>query len=252
MQANLFATENGLQMTAVTAAEIQEIDRVATEELGPVLMQMMENAGRNLAEEVVEWTAGQPGLVAVLAGSGGNGGGVICGARHLANHGIETVVILSRPAEGLSPPAREQLGIYRETDGLVVGVDDVDRLRPGVVIDGLIGYSLRGTPRGVTAELIEWCNRSGAKIVSLDVPSGVDSTTGESPGVYVRADRTLTLALPKTGLATAKAGDLVLADIGIPAGVYARAGIDYRTPFSTGYRVKLDRIEGGTPSAVTV
>ncbi len=75
MAADLFATENGLAVIAVTVAEMREIDRVAVEELGPALMQMMENAGRNLAEEVMAWTAGQPGLVAVLAGSGGNGGG---------------------------------------------------------------------------------------------------------------------------------------------------------------------------------
>lgn len=244
MTADLFVTENGLAVTAVTAAEMREIDRVAVEELGPTLLQMMENAGRNLAGEVMYWTAERPGLVAVLAGSGGNGGGAICGARHLANHGVETVVCLSRAVEGLSPAAKEQLAIYRETDGLVVSVGKIGDLAPGVVIDGLLGYGLRGVPHGDTADLIQWCGRSGAKILSLDVPSGVDATTGEAAGAYVRPDRTMTLALPKTGLAEAETGKLVLADIGIPAGVYARAGIDYRTPFSDGYRVRL--VQTGT------
>ena len=191
------------------------------------------------------WTDGRPGLVVVLAGSGGNGGAAICGARHLANHGVETVVCLSRAVEGLSPAAKEQLAIYRETDGLVVSVGKIGELAPGVVIDGLLGYSLRGVPHGDMADLIEWCGRSGAKILSLDVPSGVDATTGEAAGAYVRPDRTMTLALPKTGLAEAETGKLVLADIGIPAGVYARAGIGYRTPFGSGYRVGLERVETG-------
>jgi NAD(P)H-hydrate epimerase len=241
MRANLFSTENGLEVTAVTVAEMREIDRLAMEELGPSLMQMMENAGRNLAEEVMAWTEGRPGLVAALAGSGGNGGGAICGARHLANHGVETVVCLSRPAAELSPAAKEQLAIYRETDGRVIDVDEIGELASKVLIDGLLGYSLRGVPHGETAALIEWCGRSEAKILSLDVPSGINATTGDAAGTYVRPDRTLTLALPKTGLAAADTGELVLADIGIPAGVYARAGISYRTPFLDGYRVRLVR-----------
>jgi NAD(P)H-hydrate epimerase len=113
-------------------------------------------------------------------------------------------------------------------------------LRPAI-IDGLIGYSLQGAPRGPTAALIHWCNGSTAPVLSLDVPSGIDSTTGSAPGDCLRPDRTLTLALPKTGLAPAATGALVLADIGLPAGVYARAGIDYQSPFASGYRVPLQR-----------
>ena len=247
-KAGRFATAEGMAVAAVTADEMRELDRVAVVGAGPTLLQMMENAGRNLAEEVLEWTAGRPGLVVVLAGSGGNGGGAICGARHLANHGVETVVVTTREEERMSPAARRQLEIHGETDGRLVAVDEVDDLEglaPEVLVDGLIGYGLRGAPRGVAAELIEWGKRSGAKILALDGPSGVDATTGEAPGAYLRADRTLTLALPKTGLATTKAGDLVLADIGIPAGVYARAGIEYRSPFGSSYRVKLERIGRG-------
>ncbi len=136
------------------------------------------------------------------------------------------------------------MAIYRETDGRVIRADEIGDLAAGVLIDGLLGYSLRGSPHGETAELIEWCGRSGAKILSLDVPSGVNATTGEAAGACVRPDRTMTLALPKTGLGTAATGELVLADIGIPAGVYERVGIDYQTPFSGGYRVRLVRTGG--------
>jgi NAD(P)H-hydrate epimerase len=237
----LFATADGTAVTAVTAAEMLHIDNEAVDGAGPALLQMMENAGRNLAEEVLDLAARRLGLIVILAGSGGNGGGAICAARHLANHGVATALVLTRPSERLSPAATQQLEIYAETNGQFHAADDVGSLVPGVIIDGLIGYGLRGAPRGPTAALIQWCNGSPAPVVSLDVPSGIDSTTGVAPGDYVRPDRTLTLALPKTGLATVQTGELILADIGIPAGVYARAGIDHESPFPGGYRVPLQR-----------
>lgn len=69
-----------------------------------------------------------------------------------------------------------------------------------LVVDALIGYSLCGAPQGRTAELIHLCNAHAARVLSLDVPSGLDATTGQMPGVVVRPERTLTLALPKMGL----------------------------------------------------
>ena len=238
----LFAAADGTAVTAVTAAEMLRIDNVAVDGAGPALLQMMENAGRNLAAEVLEWRAGTSDPVVVLAGSGGNGGGAICAARHLANHGVATALVLARPPERLSPAAGRQLAIYRDTGAPVIALDDLAGLAPTLIIDGLIGYSLRGAPRGLTADLIQWCNGFPAPVISLDVPSGIDSTTGDAPDDHVRPDRTLTLALPKTGLATAATGDLILADIGIPAGVYARAGIDYESPFAAGYRVPIQRL----------
>jgi NAD(P)H-hydrate repair Nnr-like enzyme with NAD(P)H-hydrate epimerase domain len=82
MDERAFRTGTGRQVPAVTAAEMREVDRVAVEEFGVSLLQMMENAGRNLARHVREVGAGP---VVVLAGNGGNGGGGLCGARHLRN-----------------------------------------------------------------------------------------------------------------------------------------------------------------------
>jgi NAD(P)H-hydrate epimerase len=118
-----------------------------------------------------------------------------------------------------------------------------DRLageQPDLIVDALIGYSLTGPPRGTAAELIRWAN-GRAPILSLDVPSGLDATTGEAPGEVARARWTMTLVLPKTGLLDERAGELVLADIGIPEGVYRRAAIPYRTPFDRRTRVPLRR-----------
>jgi hypothetical protein len=80
------------------------------------------------------------------------------------------------------------------------------------------------------AELIELCNRNATQVLSLDVPSGLDATTGETPGVAVRPDRTLTLALPKTGLAVIS-GEIYLADIGIPPEVFRPLGLSFAPLF---------------------
>ncbi|NNC39547.1 MAG: NAD(P)H-hydrate epimerase, partial [Acidimicrobiia bacterium] len=94
--------------------------------------------------------------------------------------------------------------------------------------------------RGVVETMIEWAAGHAAPVISLDVPSGVDSTTGHTPGAHVQAAVTLTLALPKTGLAVPAAGELLLADIGIPGEVYRRVGIDVAPEMFGGrYRVGL-------------
>jgi len=120
-----------------------------------------------------------------------------------------------------------------------------DVQKPDLVLDGLIGFSLRGEPTGAIAGLIRWVNRSGAPTLALDVPSGLDATTGVAHDPTIRATATLTLALPKTGLQSADAGlhvgELYLADIGIPPAVYRRKefGLDVGFPFASGSIVRL-------------
>jgi NAD(P)H-hydrate epimerase len=108
-----------------------------------------------------------------------------------------------------------------------------------LVVDALIGYGLTEAPRDRAADLIER-TADADRVCSLDVPSGVNATTGETPGVAADPDRVLTLALPKTGLTTVD-GDLLLGDIGIPVGVYRRLGMDFETPFRDAGRVPLHR-----------
>ncbi len=241
MRAASFTTADGEIAPAITTDQMREVDRVAIEETGPNLFQMMENAGRNLALLAIDtlgdqWRA-MP--IVVLAGTGGNGGGGICAARHLANRGADvTVVVTDESRLGDVPQA--QLEVFRGTPGRVGAVEIVSSLQPGLILDAVIGYSLRGAPRGPSRELIEWTNDQWAPVVALDVPSGIDSTTGEAPGASVRATRTMTLALPKTGLVTEAVGELWLADIGIPAEVYSRVGVDVpATLFGADFRVQL-------------
>ncbi len=240
--ATRFVTDSGIDIPVVTTDEMRELDRVAMEETGPNLFQMMENAGRNLALLAIEvlgegW---QTAKIVVLAGRGGNGGGGICAARHLANRRANVILILSDPDQLGDVPAFQRK-IFRETQGREVQAAQVAREPADLILDALIGYSLRDTPRGSAADLIRWANGTGAPILALDVPSGVDATTGETPGDALAPRWTMTLALPKAGLLRASTGDLFLADIGIPEGAYRRVARTYTPPFGDRYRIPLVR-----------
>lgn len=241
MTTRAFMTDAGVRVPAITTDQMREVDRVAIEEVGPNLYQMMENAGRNLAITVLETLGGDwsTAPIAVLSGTGGNGGGGICAARHLANRGADVTLVISDPGR-LTRVPNEQLEIYGGTKGKVAEASAIEKLRPGLVVDAIIGYSLRGPPRDAARRMIDWSGAQSAPVISLDVPSGIDATTGNALGPHVHPAVTLTLALPKTGLAVATTGELWLADIGIPAEVYRRVGIDAPTGlFGDRFRVPL-------------
>jgi NAD(P)H-hydrate epimerase len=236
----LFWTEKGVPVPAVTADQMREVDRIAVEDLGLGILQMMENAGRNLAANVVNMLGNARGEVTVLVGAGGNGGGGLCCARHLHNRGFEINLVLDRETSALRGAAADQLRILEATGLRPVGDLQAGEAvrRADVVVDTLIGYSLRGAPRGRAAELIDLCNREAAQVLSLDVPSGLNATTGEAPGLVLRPSRTLTLALPKTGLVSIH-GDLFLADIGIPPEVYEPLGLFLGPFFGDQYWIRI-------------
>ncbi len=237
-----FVTEFGVNVPAVTTEQMKELDRIAMEETGPNLFQIMENAGRNAAQVAIEMLgrAWQAARIVVLAGPGGNGGGGVCAARHLANRRGRVALVLSDPDHLRDVPAMQRK-IFHQTQGREIEISRIAEQRPDLIVDALIGYSLKAAPRGVAADLIRWANGIGAPILALDVPSGVDSTTGETPGVAITPQRTMTLALPKTGLFGAATGDLCLADIGIPEGAYRRVAATYIPPFEDRFWVSLTR-----------
>ena len=234
----------------VTADQMREVDRLAVDEFGITLFQMMENAGRALARlargrSLAGDARGK--RVLVLAGPGGNGGGGLVCARNLHNWGADVRVLVTAPPERMGDVPRHQLRLL-DAIGVptAVATDAAQLPEADLIVDALIGYSLRGAPSGATAALVRAANQHRAPILALDVPTGVDSTTGEVAGDAVRADATLTLALPKTGLRTAAAkeyvGELYLADISIPAELYARPslGLDVGPLFAAGDIIKLD------------
>lgn len=231
-----FETAAGREVVGITAERMRDVDRVAVEDVGLDLLQMMENAGRNLARHVPE----VDGEAVVLAGNGGNGGGGLACARHLANREVPVSVLLDRSPDELTGAAAHQRAILdRMSVPLHADLDAVPP-EPDVAVDALVGYGLGGELREPVASYVTWMNDRPETTVSLDVPTGLDATTGATGGPTVTPESTLTLALPKRGLADA-AGSLFLADVGVPRVVYDRLDIRYRDPFGAFDRVELLR-----------
>jgi NAD(P)H-hydrate epimerase len=224
------------KVPALSTDQMREVDRAMMEDYSISLLQMMENAGRGLAHLArIRFFDGDPRdkSALVLAGPGGNGGGALACGRRLANWGSRLSVVLSAPREKYGPVPAHQLRIL-DALGVTV-VDAVSGRSPEVhdqelIVDGLIGYSLTGPPREPVASLIRWTHGRAAPVVSLDVPTGVDSSSGKIHDPAVRATATLTLALPKTGLladgAAAHVGELYLADISVPPELYRGRGLE--------------------------
>lgn len=200
--------------------QMREVDRIMIEDLHIELIQMMENAGRNLAQLTLARFS--PARVLVLAGPGGNGGGGLVAARHLANRGVRVEVVLGTDRDKLGAVPAHQLDVISR-----MGVPIATEPSPAdLYIDALIGYSLTGNPRGHIAGLIEWLGGRLEPILALDTPSGLDVTTGEPGTPSVTATATLTLAAPKTGLLdAATVGELYLGDISVPPSVYDAFGL---------------------------
>ena len=219
----------------LSTEQMIEVDRAMMEDYRIDLVRMMENAGRNLAHLARErFLDGDPRgrHVIVLAGTGGNGGGALVAARRLHNYGTSVSVFTTKPDDAFNLVPGQQLDLLRRMDVTIESADAVASAETAdLVLDGVIGYSLRGAPRGAAGALIEWANAQSCPVLSLDAPSGVDTTTGTVFDPAVRATATMTLALPKVGLGTpgvqAHVGELYLADISVPPELYKKfLGID--------------------------
>ena len=234
-----FETETGIIIPAVTREQMVEIDRIAINVTGPNLFQMMENAGRNLAELTIRVLRNnRKQSIMVLAGTGGNGGGGISSARHLANKGFNVKVCITEPEKLKEVPAY-QLHILKYTTAKIISVKDLQNENPDIIIDAIIGYSLSGELKGKAFELIKWADQKHSTKISLDIPSGVNANTGESSKNFIKPDLTLTLALPKTGLLPELSGELFLGDIGIPKKVFEKIGLNFGNVFANSYLIKI-------------
>jgi len=235
-----FFTDSQMPVPAVNTEEMREIDRIAIQETGPNLFQMMENAGRNLAMLAIEilghhW---EKANIVILAGTGGNGGGGICAGRHLENRNAKVNLCMTNP-DKLADTPKYQLHVYQHANGRILQQQQLFRTPCDLVIDAIFGYGLTSEPGGKAKELIAWANSKNVPKISLDVPSGVHATNGRTPGIYIQPEFTLTLALPKTGLLPKLTGGLYLADIGIPVQTFIRIGINYTYPFDKSFMIKL-------------
>jgi NAD(P)H-hydrate epimerase len=238
----------------VDAATMSEVDRLAIEDYGITLLQMMEQAGSHLAEVARLELGGdlRQQSIVVAVGPGNNGGGGLVAARHLMNRGASVRVVLARPALRMTEAGRHQLAtlISMGASCCVVTYDLTDEeleqalARADLVVDAILGYNIHGAPRGEIERLVGFIVRSKRPVLSLDVPTGLDPDTGSASGIVIRARATVTLALPKRGLlapaGTGPTGRLYLADIGLPAAVYAQLGIDVGPLFVAGRIIALD------------
>ena len=238
----------------VTAGEMAAIDHAAISGMGIPSLTLMARAGRESAHAIVAWwrgvtgtpdrlhrrsvTAARPprGRVIVLAGRGNNGGdGFVC-ARHLKAAGFTVRILVAGEESSLSEDAaashaaceRERMPVTFLPDPRAwgEGSEAAHAARQAMfLVDALLGTGSQGAPRGAVAAAIEMAEGSAVPIASIDIPSGLDATTGYREHPSIKADLTLTLGLPKRGLTIepgrSSAGLVQVVDIGIPPAVVA-------------------------------
>ena len=199
------------------------VDRWAIEELGVPSLELMEAAGRAVAEVVAELAPEGP--VRVVCGKGNNGGDGFVAARLLREMGFEVEALLLWPGEELRGDAAVN---FERFGGALLEDDLMDRLADsGAVVDAIFGTGFEGAPRGPAAAAIREINSCGAPVVACDIASGVDASSGEVAGEAVEADVTVSFHAAKLGQRVAPGkgctGELRVAPIGIPAGAPGEA-----------------------------
>jgi len=220
------------QFGSLTSGQVAALDQAAVA-CGVDILQLMEVAGWQVAR--CAWgLLGAAGAVHVLAGRGNNGGDALVAARHLATWGCDVSVHVLTEPERLTGLVARHAASARECGVAVVISDSVaplpaERRSPRLLLDGLLGTGLASAPREPQASAIQALNSCGLRVLSIDVPSGLDGSTGAAPGACIRAAATCTLAAMKRGLWTevglAHAGQITVADIGMPAAAWKRCGL---------------------------
>lgn len=196
-------------METITSRDMRVLD-INCEFFGLSRLQLMENAGKAVADEIKKRF--EDCKVAIFAGTGNNGGdGFVC-ARHLRDFEVEVYVVSKDIKSGV---AKRNLEILERAGYRVrVGITETNA---DVLVDALLGTGLKGKPRGEYRRAIEIANSIDAFKVAVDVPSGLDSDTGEYE-IAVKCDLTVTFHKMKPGILKAReiCGEIVVRDIGIP------------------------------------
>jgi NAD(P)H-hydrate epimerase len=206
----------------ITSREMRALE-YNSEYFGVSRLLLMENAGHNIALEVASRFKGKKSI-AVFCGLGGNGGDGFVAARHLSSMGFEVKVMLAGRGKEISDKATlenwQALQFLNETIPVIEVYDStlVPEITADVVIDALLGTGTKGELRPPILQLVKKINAMHAFRLAIDVPTGIDSDTGEVLGEAVKADLTVTFHRTKKGLEKAKkyVGKLVVRDIGLP------------------------------------
>ncbi|MFQ5353423.1 MAG: NAD(P)H-hydrate dehydratase [Thermodesulfobacteriota bacterium] len=218
-------------MKVVDAEAMRAIDERAVSEYAMKGLQLMENAGRAVAEAVLRELPQNGGVrrVAVICGKGNNGGdGFVC-ARHLRNAGVDVTLFSLARLGAYKGESAVNVRCWQKMGGKSVTLlksGDIQRHASSmrhahVLVDALLGTGIEGGARGHYGEVIEFINTLKGSVISIDVPSGLNASTGEAEGPIVRAALTVTMALPKLGFylppGAGFTGQVEVADIGMPA-----------------------------------
>ena len=219
-------------MRILNAAQMREADRYTIEDVGIPSLVLMENAGRQVVAAMeAAYEARLDGRVAVLCGRGNNGGDGFVVARTLLQRGIDTSVFVIGSVTDVRGDARINLDILGRLGVTVVEIGDEQTCelhfseiaQCTIIVDAIFGTGLKTALGGMMETVVADVNASGIPIVSIDLPSGLSSDTPQLIGDCIDASMTVTLAAPKLPLVLppgeAHAGDVVIADIGIPVDV---------------------------------
>jgi hydroxyethylthiazole kinase-like uncharacterized protein yjeF len=213
------------------AAQQRALDEWAIGELGIAGVELMERAGRGLAELVMR--RAPQGPIAVVCGKGNNGGDGFVAARLLREQGLEVLVLALAPVEEYKGDAKINLERLPGAAPEPFKTEGLHGAR--AIVDAILGTGFSGAPREPASGAIEAINNAGATdVIACDVPSGVNGSTGEIEAAAVRADATATFHAGKPGLwiapGKANAGEVTVIDIGIPAGGPARPDVGLINP----------------------
>lgn len=199
----------------ITSDEMAVVDANAAA-LGVSQKQLMESAG-NAVARVVRNVVSPPGEVVLVCGRGNNGGDALVSARFLHEYDV-TVYLLGRADNIRTDISRENWDALMQSTIAVQEITDSSNLsigNPDVIVDAILGTGIRGSLREPAASAVELMNKSGATIISVDVPTGIDPDTGSIAERAVRADHVVTFHDTKPGLEQVEA-TVTVADIGIP------------------------------------
>ena len=229
---------DGDGLPPLSREQLRQIDQRALSELGVPGLLLMENAGRGAAESLARRFGNPAGGVAIVCGSGNNGGDGLVVARQLACRGVEVELFHTRAPEALRGDAALQREIVdrlgtraRSLDALALADADLEALsRAGLIVDALLGTGFQGELRAELATLIEHIEHarraSGAPLVALDLPSGLDADSGRPAAACVRADLTLSFCSTKLGFfapgAAEWTGELEVVGLGLPLAALRR------------------------------
>lgn len=207
----------------VTSREMRALE-LNSEYFGVSRLQLMENAGQIIANEIAARFKPDKTSIAIFCGLGGNGGDGFVAARHLTCLGFKVDVILAgKPANIRDEPAQKNWRALQSLKDVILIHEVYDSslipiIKADVVVDALLGIGLKGALRPPILQLVRKINETKAFRVSVDVPTGINSDSGEVLGKAVKADLTVTFHKAKPGLLKAKkhTGEMIKRDIGLP------------------------------------